>query len=156
MRPTSNTPSTALILSHPGHELRVLGWLKTARPLVLILTDGSGHTTQPRIELSCELIEGAGGRLGSLCGNFTDQQFYQAILNQDLDFFTQLRTRICDILAEQQIDLVVGDSIEGAIRVADELARAQASLCQNYLSLPWPTPKSFPNLLSCIEKVILL
>ncbi len=113
MRPTSNTPSTALILSHPGHELRVLGWLKTARPLVLILTDGSGHTTQPRIELSCELIEGAGGRLESLCGNFTDQQFYQAILDQDLDFFTQLRTRICDILAEQQIDLVVGDSIEG-------------------------------------------
>ena len=113
MRPTSTTSSTALILSHPGHELRVLGWLETVRPLVLILTDGSGHTTQPRIELSCQLIEGAGGRLGALCGKFTDQQFYQAILEQDLSFFIQLQTLICDTLREQQIDLVVGDSIEG-------------------------------------------
>ena len=32
-----------LVVAHPGHELRVHGWLELARPTVCILTDGSGH-----------------------------------------------------------------------------------------------------------------
>ena len=33
----------ALIVAHPGHELRVHHWMELARPLVLVLTDGSGR-----------------------------------------------------------------------------------------------------------------
>lgn len=108
------TPATAaLILSHPGHELRVLGWLKEFKPLVIILTDGSGHTDEPRIALSRSLIAEAGGRTASLCGNYTDQQFYQAILDQDLTFFEQLKQELVDILDQHQIEVVAGDSVEG-------------------------------------------
>ena len=32
----------ALLLGHPGHELKVLGWLAENRPRVYVLTDGSG------------------------------------------------------------------------------------------------------------------
>lgn len=113
MCPTFNHSTAALILSHPGHELRVLGWLKEVKPLVIILTDGSGHTDQPRIALSRKLIEEAGGRLASLCGNYSDQQFYTAILQGDLAFFEQLREEIAETLTAQQIEIVAGDSVEG-------------------------------------------
>ena len=33
----------ALVVAHPGHELRVHGWLEVARPVVCVSTDGSGH-----------------------------------------------------------------------------------------------------------------
>ena len=32
---------TALFVAHPGHELRIYGWLERARPQVHVLTDGS-------------------------------------------------------------------------------------------------------------------
>ncbi|HBN77693.1 MAG TPA: hypothetical protein DD473_18155 [Planctomycetaceae bacterium] len=102
-----------MILSHPGHELRVLGWLKEAKPLVIVLTDGSGHTNEPRIELSRTLIHEAGGRTASIFGSYTDQQFYEAILHQDVKFFQRLKKEITNILIENEIDLVVGDAVEG-------------------------------------------
>jgi hypothetical protein len=30
----------ALVVAHPGHELRVFHWLRLARPCVFVLTDG--------------------------------------------------------------------------------------------------------------------
>src|SRR5260370_6140515 len=39
-----------LVVAHPGHELRLFGWLCSARPDVLVLTDGSGHSGRSRIE----------------------------------------------------------------------------------------------------------
>lgn len=113
MCPTPIDATAALILSHPGHELRVLGWVRKAKPLVIILTDGSGHTQQPRIVLSRKVIEEAGGNTASLLGNVTDQRFYRAILEQDLSFFEQLRQEIRMILIEHQIEVVAGDSVEG-------------------------------------------
>lgn len=46
----------ALVVAHPGHELLVHHWMETAKPLVLVLTDGSvraisaptGSTARPR------------------------------------------------------------------------------------------------------------
>src|SRR5207302_1404403 len=32
--------TSALLVAHPGHELRVHGWLERERPLVFVLTDG--------------------------------------------------------------------------------------------------------------------
>jgi hypothetical protein len=32
----------ALVIAHPGHELRALHWLRLSRPCVFVLTDGSG------------------------------------------------------------------------------------------------------------------
>lgn len=103
----------ALILSHPGHELRILGWLAAVRPLVIILTNGAGHGDRPRIELSRHLIEAAGGQVSELFGDLTDQQMYAATLQHDFPFFLRLRDRIQGILHTNEIEVVAGDSIEG-------------------------------------------
>ena len=38
-----------LVIAHPGHELRLYGWIAQTKPLVCILTDGSGSDDQPRL-----------------------------------------------------------------------------------------------------------
>ncbi len=105
--------NAALILSHPGHELRVLGWVEMAKPLVIILTDGSGHSVAPRIDLSREVLHEAGARIATLFGDFADRQVYEAILNQDTAFFIAIQTRITELLKSHRIDFVAGDAIEG-------------------------------------------
>src|SRR4051794_29308473 len=40
----------ALVVAHPGHELRVHGWIEAVRPLVHVLTDGSGSSGRSRLE----------------------------------------------------------------------------------------------------------
>jgi hypothetical protein len=37
------------MIAHPGHELRVHHWIERTRPLVFVLTDGSGHTGVSRL-----------------------------------------------------------------------------------------------------------
>ena len=41
--------SAALILGHPGHELRVYGWTRSIRPLTFVITDGSGASGISRL-----------------------------------------------------------------------------------------------------------
>ncbi|HEX8245140.1 MAG TPA: hypothetical protein VF541_16635, partial [Longimicrobium sp.] len=54
--PETSAPATlpagtpALVVAHPGHELRVYGWMERARPLVFVLTDGSGSGSEGRLE----------------------------------------------------------------------------------------------------------
>jgi len=45
---SSATP--AVIIAHPGHELRVHYWLEQAKPAVCVLTDGSGRTQKSRLD----------------------------------------------------------------------------------------------------------
>jgi hypothetical protein len=105
-------PKSALIIGHPGHELRVLGWVRAAAPLVAILTDGSGADGVPRIDQTTQLLGSAGQRSASY-GVASDRELYRAILEQDLDYFLALSNRLADELCEHGIECVVGDSIEG-------------------------------------------
>src|SRR4051794_842250 len=36
--PTSSADQPALVLAHPGHELRLFGWIETEQPVVHVLT----------------------------------------------------------------------------------------------------------------------
>jgi hypothetical protein len=106
-------PNSALVIGHPGHELRVLGWVWAAKPLVAILTDGSGADGKPRIDQTTQLLNGALDRRSALYGMATDRDVYRAILEQDLEYFLALSNRLADELCEHQIECVAGDSIEG-------------------------------------------
>ena len=106
-------PKSALVIGHPGHELRVLGWVRAAKPLVAILTDGSGADGVPRIDQTTKLLDDALARRSTLYGVATDREMYRAILEQDLDYFRKLSSRLADQLCEHQIEQVTGDSIEG-------------------------------------------
>jgi hypothetical protein len=103
----------ALVIGHPGHELRILGWLRARKPLVLILTDGAGHGEEARTDLSQAIIANAGARCGDIFGQVPDQQVYSAILKQDAALFLALSESIADSLIEAEIDWVAGDAIEG-------------------------------------------
>jgi hypothetical protein len=73
----------ALVVAHPGHELRVHHWLERARPLVLVLTDGSGHTEHSRLQRTTALLERAGATPGRIYGRLSDRDLYRAILSGD-------------------------------------------------------------------------
>src|SRR5262249_34481437 len=49
-------PSNGSGGAHPGHEVRLHGWLEMVRPEVFILTDGSGATGQSRLNATTTLL----------------------------------------------------------------------------------------------------
>ena len=61
-----------LVVGHPGHELMVHGWLEAARPLVMVLTDGSGHAGVSKYASTAALMARAGATPGPIFGRFTD------------------------------------------------------------------------------------
>jgi hypothetical protein len=103
----------ALIIAHPGHELRVHHWLEQAKPLVYILTDGSGHTNSSRIRSTTRLIEKAGATPARVYGRLTDKQLYAAILSRDHQLFRRLVDEIAESLEYEGIEYVAGDAVEG-------------------------------------------
>ena len=79
---------TALVVGHPGHELLVHGWLEVTRPSVFVLTDGSGRSTQSRLDSTTKLLNQTGAKSGSVYGRLTDAESYAAILNHEFTFRT--------------------------------------------------------------------
>jgi hypothetical protein len=102
-----------LIVGHPGHELRVYGWLTSARPVVHVLTDGSGSIGQARIDSTSTLLARVGATRGSIYGRLTDREVYRAILGGDHGRFIALATELADEIERDGITLVAGDAVEG-------------------------------------------
>lgn len=113
MKSSNGTRRAALVIAHPGHELRVYGWLEAARPLVFVLTDGSGRTGHSRLQSTVNILEGVGARPGSIFGRFTDQAVYQATLGHDHALFKALARELADELVRERVDYVAGDAEEG-------------------------------------------
>lgn len=104
---------SALVIAHPGHELRVHGWLERARPLVFVLTDGSGHTGRGRLASTAEVLVRAGARPGATFGALADRRLYRALLDREVDLFADLAGALTEQLAGAEIEVVVGDAAEG-------------------------------------------
>lgn len=102
-----------LVIAHPGHELRVHGWLETARPDVWVITDGSGRSENSRINSTSRILEATGSRQGRVYGDMTDAFLYEAVLNFDHQHFTNLVDDLATYLIEADIDCVAGDAEEG-------------------------------------------
>ena len=103
----------ALVIAHPGHELRVYQWLRLARPLCFVLTDGSGHSGKARLDSTTKLLERNGARMGCIYGRLTDREIYSALLKSDVTLFIDLCLELVGELVREEIDYVVGDAIEG-------------------------------------------
>jgi AcrR family transcriptional regulator len=108
-----NGSKTALFVAHPGHELRVHGWLERTRPLVFVLTDGSGGLGKSRIGSTQEILEKAGARRGPIFGRFTDRELYQALVEHRHVEFLDLAMELARTLVENGIEVIVGDAAEG-------------------------------------------
>jgi hypothetical protein len=108
-----------LVVAHPGHELRVHGWLELAKPEVWVLTDGGGRTGIGRLGSSRAVIERAGARTGPVFGAFTDQEAYRLLLSGEVEPVARLVERLADRLAAEEAVYVVGDALEGFNPVHD-------------------------------------
>jgi hypothetical protein len=103
----------ALVVAHPGHELRVLGWLRLARPLVFVLTDGSGATNRSRVPSTERVLAKAGACCGSIFGRITDREMYARLMRSDIGSFVELTEELAAALIEHRIEYIVGDASEG-------------------------------------------
>ncbi len=103
----------ALIVAHPGHELRVFGWLSHARPQVCVLTDGSGRRLVSRLNATARILNSVAASTGPVFGRFTDQRVYQALLAHDHASFIALADKLAAWLARERIAYVVSDAAEG-------------------------------------------
>jgi hypothetical protein len=103
----------ALVIAHPGHELRVHSWMEQARPLVLVLTDGSGHTGSSRLATTTAVLQQAKAIPSSFYGRLSDRELYQAILERRMALFQSLVEEIAQVLADAGVGYVAGDAVEG-------------------------------------------
>jgi hypothetical protein len=106
-------PRAILVIAHPGHELRVHGWLEMARPEVWVLTDGSGRTGRSRVDSTTRVLETTGARRGAIYGVMSDVDLYDAVLNFDHGRFTRLVDQLAAALIEINVDCIAGDAEEG-------------------------------------------
>lgn len=104
---------TALVIGHPGHELRVHHWIERTHPLVFVLTDGSGHTGVSRLASTTAVLERAGATPGSIYGRLSDREVYRAILDGNVDLFARLADELAAALDRAGIGCVAGDAVEG-------------------------------------------
>lgn len=103
----------ALVIGHPGHELRIHRWCQLHEPLTFVLTDGSGHTQHPRLPDTVALIDQLGGRMGAPSMSVTDATLYRALLDGHVPLFQRIIAQLADAFVAQQIDCVAGDAYEG-------------------------------------------
>ena len=119
------------LLAHPGHELFLYGWMQQLRPLVCVLTDGSGRSRKPRIEVTRAIVGQAGGTPGSVFGAIEDRVLYDLVLEGQTDFFSRLVERIADMVVRQGVHCVVADALERRLLAHDlchELVRSAIAL----------------------------
>src|SRR5689334_19055765 len=102
----------ALVVAHPGHELKVFGWMCEYTPRVFILTDGSGGKVS-RLRSTQMLLNLAHASQGEIFGQLSDVDMYRAIVGQKIPTFLRLVNWLSQALVEQGIDFVAGDAVEG-------------------------------------------
>ena len=103
----------ALVIGHPGHELRIHHWLERARPITFVLTDGSGHTDRSRLASTTSVLKRAGASRGAIYGAMSDRQLYQAILGNERGAFVRLVDELALALQREGVTYAVGDAVEG-------------------------------------------
>jgi hypothetical protein len=97
----------ALVVAHPGHELKVFGWLSECKPRVHILTDGSGRGVS-RLHSTAKLLTRVGVCPGEVFGAISDAEIYRAILDKHITTFLEIVDRLVRSLVENHTDFVAG------------------------------------------------
>jgi hypothetical protein len=101
------------ILAHPGHELRAHHVLELTRPVVAVMTDGSGSTGASRLAETRALLAHMGARPASVFGAITDGEAYQALMLADPHPFQLFADRLAVEIFESGATSVVIDAAEG-------------------------------------------
>jgi hypothetical protein len=103
----------ALLVAHPGHELRLHGWIERCKPAVFVLTDGSGHSGRSRLDSTTCVLQRCGATQGSIYGRFTDTELYALMLGGQTSRLCGLAGELAEQLVLLGISTLVGDAVEG-------------------------------------------
>ena len=103
----------ALVVAHPGHELRLHAWVARVRPEVHVLTDGAGSLGTSRVASTARVLDDAGASAGTIFGRWSDRALYTAILDRDHAPFLRLADELAARLVARDVQHVVGDAAEG-------------------------------------------
>ena len=102
-----------LLHAHPGHELRLFHWMESRRPVVFLLTDGSGGGLPPRTDHSRRCIAQAGALQRPLPGPCRDAEWYRAILRGDIAPFQAVVAAVTAAATEEGSTLIASDAVDG-------------------------------------------
>jgi hypothetical protein len=80
---------------------------------VFVITDGSGRTGHSRLPSTTRILDQVGASCGLFYGPVTDAAAYTAILDQNLDLFSELLRKLAGYLIDEKVSCVVGDALEG-------------------------------------------
>lgn len=119
MSNSNHGKQAVLVIGHPGHELRVFGWIEATRPQVFVLTDGSGSVGLPRTNSTDSLLKSLGATRGSIYARFTDVFLYQSIMDHNFSVFTALADELASAMTRNGVQVVAGDAAEGYNPVHD-------------------------------------
>jgi hypothetical protein len=108
-----------LLVAHPGHELLLHGWISRTKPVVHVLTDGSGHSSAARLGMTADLVRDLGARRGAIFGRLSDREAYAMLLERDAALLLELATTLADDLERHPASMLVCDAAEGYNPVHD-------------------------------------
>jgi len=91
----SASPKTWVVFSHPNHELAIYGLLQRLQPNLIYLTDGGGPD---RVDQTREGLGAIGLEKCAHFLNYTEQSFYDALVQVDADFFRKVAQGVSDHL----------------------------------------------------------
>ena len=114
--------TAAIVVAHPGHEVRLHGWLERERPLVFVLTDGAGRVGQPRIAATARYLKKFDVPAGRIFGHLTDLEVYRLLLARDHERFIKLSEELAEAFVAAEVGCVTGDASEG-YNTAHDVAR---------------------------------
>lgn len=115
-----------LLIAHPGHELLVFGWLRQARPHIVVLTDKESAATRSSMDLTAQVAAEAGARLVP-SEPFSESDLFEMLLRKDARPLSAFVDVLVDLMRKEDIDHIVTDAPEGYHAVHDltsVLARA--------------------------------
>ncbi len=139
--PPPGSAPVALVVAHPGHELRLHHWLELYRPHTFVLTDGSGSGDQGRIEASRRALERCGAVPGTIFGVWTDREAYRIVLDHRLEEVQRVVLDLAESLVRLKVELLASDAVEGFNSTHDlcfVIAEAALNIASRRLGRPIP------------------
>ena len=128
---TPGDARAALVIAHPGHELRLSRWVAAHHPTIHILTAGSRSGDDgARVEASRGLAARLGATPGEIFGQRLDREVYAWIMAGDPAPFTSLADELAESFVRQDLETVVTDAWQLYNPVHDLWSlTAQAAAC---------------------------
>jgi hypothetical protein len=97
--------------------------MSEVRPLVQILTDGSGAANPSRMPSACRLARELDAAPGNVFPAGSDAELYRALLSGDHAYFVRIAEGLAGVLRQSEIGVIAGDAAEG-FNPAHDVCRA--------------------------------